>query len=35
MMPGSGWRLACAAGLVVLLVIYLKYLAPRVDEAED
>ena len=31
----SAQALVLAAGLVVLLVIYLKYLAPRVDEAED
>jgi len=31
----SAQALVLAAGLVVLLVVYLKYLAPRVDEAED
>jgi multiple sugar transport system permease protein len=31
----SAQALVLAAGLIVLLVVYLKYLAPRVDEAED
>lgn len=31
----SAQALVLAAGLVVLLVVYLKFLAPRVDEAED